>query len=134
MPTNARRSNASRASSGLVVLLVDDDPGIRAMLRRALERRSGGFVVREASSAMGARRILEAEIVDVICSDLKMPGQDGHELLAEVGERWPGTRRLMLSAFATADMVAESPYEVLRKPVSVRAVVDALVRLARQAA
>lgn len=101
------------------------------MLRRALEKRSGGFVVLEAGSALAARTILSQEPVDVVCSDFNMPGENGAAFLAEVGWRWPSTKRLMLSGYANADMVAESPYDVLRKPMSVRAVVDALVRLAR---
>ena len=131
MTTSARPLRRS-ADSRRVVLLVDDDNEFRHMLRRQLERRSG-IAVLETSSALGARTHLEQTFVDLIVADLNMPGGRGDELLTEVGERWPGVRRLLLSGFTTPDMVAEAPYEVLEKTLRPWLIVDAVVRLARSA-
>lgn len=87
----------------------------------------------EASSALGARTILENEHVDLICSDHLIEGNvTGIELLAEVGKRWPRCKRVLFSGYATLDWVADLDYLVLSKPVrSLAAIVDMLVALSR---
>ena len=68
-----------------LVLIVDDDPGIREMLRTNLELE--GYVVREAGSAAEGLDALNEEAPDLILLDVMMPQVDGWEMLRRVRER-----------------------------------------------
>ncbi|OGR82696.1 MAG: hypothetical protein A2901_08270 [Elusimicrobia bacterium RIFCSPLOWO2_01_FULL_54_10] len=65
------------------VLVVDDDIGILALLRAILKK---DFEVTEARTADSALEMLEHEAVDLVISDMKMPGMSGLEFLHEVRE------------------------------------------------
>jgi len=91
----ASRKPADRTWS---VLCVDDEPNILAALRRTL--RPAGAQVLCAASAPEALALLEARPADLVISDMRMPGMDGAQLLARVAERWPDTRRLLLTGHA----------------------------------
>ena len=64
------------------VLVVDDDPDVRTMLRQILEQ--DGYSVREASDGVEALAVLETEQIGVLITDLYMPRMDGFELLRRV--------------------------------------------------
>jgi len=85
------------------VLLVDDDPGLRASLARALGASRHEIVT--AASAAEALKLLEAERFDVLCTDERMPEMRGSELLAIVKERHPDVVRIILTGFAELDVV-----------------------------
>jgi two-component system OmpR family response regulator len=69
----------------LHVLVVDDDPRIRTMLRRYLVEE--GFRVSEAGDGGALRAALEAERIDLVLLDLMMPGEDGISLARHVRQR-----------------------------------------------
>ncbi|RMD78426.1 MAG: response regulator [Gammaproteobacteria bacterium] len=81
-----------------VLLLVDDEPNILAALRRLFRR--DGYRLLTASGGAEALRLLEQEAVDLIISDMRMPGMDGAALLEQVAARWPGTVRILLTGYA----------------------------------
>jgi response regulator RpfG family c-di-GMP phosphodiesterase len=66
----------------LRILLVDDDPGLRTLLRTTFE--VADVTVAEAESATVARRKIRAERPDVIVLDVSMPGMSGTEFCAEL--------------------------------------------------
>jgi excisionase family DNA binding protein len=68
-----------------LVLIVDDDDGLREFLRSNLEIE--GYVVREAASAEDGLAVLEEEPPDLILLDVMMPGMNGWEMLQRVQER-----------------------------------------------
>jgi excisionase family DNA binding protein len=70
---------------GPLVLIVDDDPGLRRYVRASLE--SEGYAVREAGSAEEGLAALEEESPDLILLDVMMPKVDGWEMLRRVQER-----------------------------------------------
>ncbi len=70
------------ALAGLTVVLVEDDSDSREALRLALEY--SGAEVHACGSAAEARRVLAGRRVDVIVSDIGMPGEDGHAFLRAV--------------------------------------------------
>ena len=80
------------------VLCVDDEPNILAALKRSL--RGDGYRVLTAGSGREALDILLSAPVDLVVSDMRMPGMDGAELLEEVHARWPGSIRLLLTGHA----------------------------------
>ena len=79
------RSGPGRASRGPLVLLVDDDPQVREVVRINLEME--GYAVREAGNAEDGLSALEDEAPDVILLDVMMPQVDGWEMLRRVQER-----------------------------------------------
>ena len=68
-----------------LVLIVDDDAGLRELLRVNLE--SDGYLVREAGSAAEGLSALDEEPPDLILLDVMMPHVDGWEMLRRVRER-----------------------------------------------
>jgi two-component system, OmpR family, response regulator len=72
-------------SNPLHVLIVDDEPRIRAMLRRYLA--GEGFTVSEAADGAHMRAALERETIDLVLLDLVMPGEDGLALARHIRQR-----------------------------------------------
>src|SRR3712207_6768027 len=71
--------------TGPLVLIVDDDPGMRGFVRASLEYE--GYEVREAGSADEGLAVLDEEPPDLILLDVMMPRVDGWEMLRRVQER-----------------------------------------------
>jgi CheY-like chemotaxis protein len=79
-----------------VVLLVDDEAALRALGRRILERH--GFIVLEAETGADAMRVArDAGSVDLLVTDLTMPGMSGIELAQRLIREHGGLRVLYLS-------------------------------------
>ncbi|OMF23855.1 DNA-binding response regulator [Paenibacillus sp. FSL H8-0548] len=68
------------------VLIVDDDPSIRELLRFVL--RKEGYVVLEAENGQAASNLLENEQVHLAVVDVMMPGKDGFELCQEIRQHY----------------------------------------------
>ncbi|WP_129778224.1 HDOD domain-containing protein [Peristeroidobacter soli] len=82
------------------VLFVDDEPALLDGLRgrlRGLRSRWEMIFVESASRAIAE---MELRPVDVLVSDMRMPGMDGAQLLSIVRDRWPETIRIVLSGHA----------------------------------
>ncbi len=78
-----------------LVLVVDDDDGVRRALRKLLER--AGHNVAEAASGTSALGVLAAEpSVGVVVSDVIMPGLDGVTFYDQVAARWPHLSRRVI--------------------------------------
>src|SRR5438093_1170981 len=86
------------------VLLVDDEPDILEGLRHYLEATMPGTRVLIAPCAEDALPLIEQGEIDVIVSDLRMPGMDGIELLRRVGRQFPKVRKILITAFHEADL------------------------------
>jgi excisionase family DNA binding protein len=80
-----RSGPGGRTKEGPVVLIVDDDPNLRAFVRARLELE--GYGVREAASAEEGLAALEEQSPDLILLDVMMPKVDGWEMLRRVQER-----------------------------------------------
>jgi two-component system phosphate regulon response regulator OmpR len=68
------------------VLVVDDDPSIRAMLREYLQ--GHGYAVAEAGSGAQMRQCIESDLPDVVLLDIRLPGEDGLTLAKFLRERY----------------------------------------------
>jgi CheY-like chemotaxis protein len=73
---------SERELSGLRVLMVDDEPDARDLVRAVLEH--SGSIVRTASSVRSALDALHDEVPDVLLSDIGMPGESGYDLIRQV--------------------------------------------------
>lgn len=101
------------------VLVVDDEPGVRAALTQVLQRL--GYTALAAESGEEALDLLQQGGIEVLISDQHMPGLSGIDLLKLVRVRHPKVVRIML----TADKDPEIPirsinesevYRFIRKP------------------
>jgi CheY-like chemotaxis protein len=113
------QSAAPRRPPQRRVLLVDDEPGIIAALRRLVRRE--GYELVSANSGPEAIKRLEAQPVQLIISDHRMPGMIGIELLQQVRERWPDTVRIILSGYSEVNTIIAAVnegkiYKFLTKP------------------
>jgi excisionase family DNA binding protein len=79
------RSGQTVEPGGPLVLIVDDDDGVRAFVRANLELE--GYTVREAASAEEGLALLEEQLPDLILLDVMMPQVDGWEMLRLLHER-----------------------------------------------
>ncbi len=82
------------------ILVVDDDPAARTLIRAMLTE-EGGYGVREASDGATALAELEAAPADLVLTDLQMPGMHGLKLLQEVRRLFPGTGVVVFSGMGT---------------------------------
>jgi two-component system, NtrC family, nitrogen regulation response regulator NtrX len=103
------------------VLIVDDERDIRDTLDMVL--RYQGYETSLAASATEALKLLEAgEPPEVCLLDVKMPGRDGLDLLAEMKDRWPSTAVVMVSGHGDAhtgfEAARRGAFEFLEKPLS----------------
>ena len=85
----------SRNSSNLKVLVVDDEPSVRASLGFMLEQ--SGIAFSEAGGGDAAIAALERERFDAVVLDILMPDKDGLETLVEIRKRWPEMRVVSMS-------------------------------------
>src|SRR5688572_10654328 len=105
-------------SSDRTLLVADDDPGLRESLERALSRE--GYRVILASDGRAALERLQAGGIDLVVTDLKMPGLSGLELLRAARALMPDLAVILLTAFGTVEeavrAMKEGAYDFLTKP------------------
>lgn len=116
----------------ITVLFVDDEPAVLRFIRRQL--RGEPIEVHMAGSAEEALDVMTARRIDVLVSDIDMPGMSGQELMRAARERFPGTLRMLLTGAATLEGTLEAINQgevtrFLRKPfdpVAFRAMLESL--------
>lgn len=100
------------------VLVVDDDAAVSHVLSALLGQ--AGFEALRASSGEEALRLLEKRRVDVIVSDVRMPGLDGLALLERVRQGWPDIPVILLTAHASVSLAVEAmkagAHDFIEKP------------------
>jgi len=86
-----------RESSGSI-LFVDDEKQILSSLRRLCRR--DGYQVHVASSGAEGLAILGTHEVDIVVSDMRMPGMNGAEFLEKAANDWPDVLRILLTGYS----------------------------------
>ena len=115
------------------VLVVDDERGLRLSLQAFLK--NDGYEVETAEDVPAALDVLEREQVDIVVSDIIMPGESGVQLLARIHERNGGIAVILLTGEPNVDTAAEAvrlgAFEYLSKPISKSALLATVARAAR---
>lgn len=93
----------------LKLLFVDDEPSMLSGVRRLLS--DTAFVVLTSEDAASAIEILRAEPIDVLVTDLDMPGMNGLELVALARREFPTALRMLLTASPSQDRVMRAVNE-----------------------
>lgn len=103
------------------ILFVDDEPRILEGLQRMLRSQRREWEMRFAVGAGAALAEMEAGPFDAVITDMRMPGMDGAELLAEVQRRHPATVRIILSGHSDPEASTRATHvahQFLSKPCS----------------
>ncbi len=114
------------------ILFVDDSELLREVFGVMLSREKEQWEVMTASDGRAALELLKKFPIDIVASDMRMPGMDGIELLSEVGRLYPQISRIIISGMGDQGTVADalgSTHQFLVKPVTVKALRSTLVRI-----
>jgi PAS domain S-box-containing protein len=124
------RSGVAGQPEGQTILVVEDDAAIRANVRNCLQHL--GYNAVEAGSGDAALEIYNngSATIDLVMTDLVMPGMGGHELALKLKESFPGLHVLFTSGY-TADSAVrrellQSGISLLEKPYTVAALSEAV--------
>jgi DNA-binding NtrC family response regulator len=115
-----------------VILVVDDEPLKRITLQ--IDLTDAGYEVLEASEARTGLQRLEANPVDVVVTDLKMPGSDGLTFLEQIKAKRPDTFVIVMTAFGTVETavaaIKRGAYDYITKPFTTDVLIEKLERIA----
>lgn len=113
------------------ILVVDDEPLKRITLQ--IELSEHDFEVYEAADALTARRIFDSKPIDVVVTDVRMPGMNGLDLLAYLKQTRPDVEVILMTAYATVDTavlaIKRGAYDYITKPFTTQQLLEKLDRL-----
>ncbi len=121
------RAEVVRETSSLSILVVEDDPRVRAATVAAL--RELGHTPRACSSGAEALAELERDSdVALVISDVVMPGMSGPQLVEQILQRYPAPAILFVTGYAGEAGSGESfsSREILRKPFTINALANGI--------
>jgi DNA-binding NtrC family response regulator len=106
--------NPGAAGATMAVLVVDDEPAVRGVVVRTLQRR--GYETAEAPDAETALSMLGSQLgrFRLVITDDRMPGMSGYELVAVIARIHPDVRIVLMSGFVGAAETASTKSGMLR--------------------
>ena len=108
------------------ILVVDDQPDVATSLADILALK--GFTVYLSFSGAEALKILEAQPVDILLTDVKMPDMNGVMLYREVKKKYPRVTTYFMTAYAADELIQQGMKEgiktVLTKPLDIDLIVS----------
>jgi len=133
-PAAPGRSGPDEASRP-AILVVDDEPGVRVMVARMLTL--SGYSVVSAQSGEEAISIAEeyAAPLDLVLTDVRMPGMSGPELVEVLLKLRPGIKVMYMSAYSRDVLpagVQDSEVPFLNKPFTMRTLALSVVETLRR--
>jgi len=112
------------------ILVVDDEPSQRSALAGFLRKK--GYVTVEAESAAAALTVARQQVVDLVLTDLRMPGMDGARLLQELKSLNPLLDVIIMTAFGTMSeavgAMKEGALDFITKPIDLEQLEVAIAR------
>ena len=103
-----------------VILIIDDEKNIRSGLRSLLEDEN--YEVREAADGETGLKLIKSEPVDLVISDLRLPGISGEEVVETVHKQYPAVPVIVLTGHGTVDNAVDcmrrGAYDFLTKPLN----------------
>lgn len=119
------------------IMLVDDEAIVGLRLKPILEK--SGYIVETFTDGKKAFERLQEIPFDIVVTDLKMPNIDGMELFQYTRERWPATRVIIITGFATVKTAKEAlqggVFDFIAKPFKIshlREVIEKAAEAIRQ--
>ena len=121
-------ARAARGSKTGTILVVEDDSGVRRFATRVLE--DAGYRVITTSDGTAAIKAAYGEPVQLLLTDVVMPGMSGREVALRLAKNRPGLRVLYMSGHTdkgiVSDGVLEPGIDLLAKPFTADALLDAV--------
>jgi DNA-binding NtrC family response regulator len=103
------------------LMIIDDEQIVCTMCKKVLE--AEGYQVETFTDSVQALERIKEKRFDVVITDLKMENVDGMDILREVNDRYPDTKVIMLTAYATLDAaieaIREKIFDFFPKPVKI---------------
>jgi len=128
--------SVKRAQGPRTILLAEDEESLRKLTRTALEKI--GYTILEAKDAFEAVKLASQtnSVIDLLLTDIVMPGRSGQELAADLAAARPEMKVLFMSGYTdgaiAAHGVLESGISILRKPFTrhqlIQSIEEALAR------
>ena len=113
------------------ILVVDDEPLVRDIVRKGLSQ-MGGYDVEIAQSGVDAIEKMEKDVFDLVLTDLKMPEMDGLELLKAIKGTTPEVMVILMTAYGSIETAVEAmrmgANDYITKPVNFN---DLLIHIAK---
>lgn len=127
--------DATQRAAGKTVLVVDDHDATRQTIARMLE--AGGFTVRQASSGTEAlqRLATERDEIDLVLSDVTMPGMSGIDLSYQIRERYPSVPVAIVSGDVSElerSIIGRADVPFIKKPFHAESLYSAIREAMRQ--
>lgn len=113
------------------ILFVDDDPQLLKSLNRMLWAAQDRWELTFRTSGTEALEEFERQPFDVLVADMRMPGMEGHQLLAHVRKRYPWALRIVLSGISDRGLIMRSvpvSHQFLTKPVTAEQLIGVIER------
>jgi len=113
-----------------MILLVDDEERYREVLARVLTK--AGYEVVEASDGIEALSLLEKLKIDLVLSDILMPGLNGYALVARLRAKWPSMPVILTTGFLSQDAaknMMNGSVEFIPKPIDIAELIAMIERL-----
>ncbi len=120
---NSGMNFSNSRTSPVKILVVDDYPNIAALLARSLSRLDARLEVVTATCAQQALECAQDDVVNILITDMDMPGMTGLELIEKFQEDSAGSpiASILITASQTPELTARARHlnvrEVLQKPV-----------------
>lgn len=106
-------------TNAMQILIVDDELNIRNALVTLLERK--GYRALSMATAEEALEVFETTAMDLVITDLRMPGIGGMEFLRRLRTQWPSTEVVVMTAYGSIETAVEAmragAYDYLTKPI-----------------
>jgi DNA-binding NtrC family response regulator len=103
------------------IMVVDDEKIVVNMCQRVLE--AEGYAVEAFTDSVQALERIKEKRFDIVVTDLKMGKVSGMDILREINERYPDTKVIMLTAYASLDAaieaIREKIFDFFPKPVKI---------------
>ncbi len=120
--------------SNTTVLIVEDDRELREALCTTLQLAGMSYI--EADCAENALVQLDKRPVDIVVSDVNMPGMDGHELLRQVKTKVPGLPMMLITAYGqikhAVEAMQEGAADYLVKPFEPKVLIQSIIKVLGQ--
>ena len=108
------------------ILIVDDEENVCRLLEKIFKNE--GFITHKAFSGEGALKLIDSTQVDIVISDIKMPGMNGIDLLKKIKNIDPSIKVVMITAFATVETAVEAlrigASDYITKPFDIHEVIS----------
>lgn len=105
------------------ILIADDEARVRLIVHDSLQKVSNGYEIVSVSNGLEALRRIEQEQFDLVITDVRMPGMNGIELTRVIGENYPDTRVIWMTAYGCYKTATDGRelrvFRCLDKPIEI---------------